>query len=138
MFFQKLYIDTKIIFETIWNKEFDWVPEKKQFLPNYEGMSNTCILLWRTSVISERKVWFQHARVWFIYAKCGFHTQSVIFKRRVQFLHAVWCWNAQIRLRCSRLWFQHAQERFLHAECDVDTYECDYDNHESDYDTLTC
>jgi hypothetical protein len=28
----------------------------------------------RTNVISERKVWFQHARVWFIYVECDLYT----------------------------------------------------------------
>jgi hypothetical protein len=42
----------------------------------------------RTSVISERKVWFQHARVWFIYVGCDFHTLSVISTRRVWLPHA--------------------------------------------------
>jgi hypothetical protein len=43
-------------------------------------------ILWnytRTSVISERKVWYQPAQVWFIYVECDFHTQSVISERRV-------------------------------------------------------
>jgi hypothetical protein len=37
----------------------------------------------RTNVISERKVWFEHAWVWCIYVECDFHTQSVISTRRV-------------------------------------------------------
>jgi hypothetical protein len=37
----------------------------------------------RTNVISERKVWLQHARVWFIYVQLDFHTQSVISTHRV-------------------------------------------------------
>jgi hypothetical protein len=28
----------------------------------------------RMNVISERKVWFQHARVWFIYVECDLYT----------------------------------------------------------------
>jgi hypothetical protein len=80
----------------------------------------------RTSVIYERKVWFQHARVWFIYLECNFYTQSVIATRRVWFPNAVWFWHAQMWLRHLQLWFQQAQNWFLHAECDVDTYECDY------------
>jgi hypothetical protein len=75
----------------------------------------------RTSVISERKVWFQHALVWFIYVECDFYTQS-----------------GKKLLRHLQLRFQHAQEWLLHAECDDDTYECDDDNHEKDYDTYTC
>jgi hypothetical protein len=85
----------------------------------------------RMSVIFERKVWLQHASVWFIHVECDFHTQSVISTRRVLFPHAVWFWHAQMSLRHLQLWF-------LHAECDVDTHECDYDTHDCDYDTHTC
>jgi hypothetical protein len=42
----------------------------------------------RTSINSERKEWFQHARVWFTYVEWDFYTHSVISTRRVWFLHA--------------------------------------------------
>jgi hypothetical protein len=93
------------------------------------------VMFTRTSVFSERKVWFQHA-------KCDFYTQSVIYLCRVWFLYA------RMWLQHARVWFQHAQEWFLHAkcnfhpqseilyaECNFDTYACEYDTHECDYDT---
>jgi hypothetical protein len=62
----------------------------------------------RTSVISESKVWFQHARVWFIYVESDFSTQSVTSTRRVWFLHA------ECDCHTHRVWF-------LHAECNCYT-----------------
>jgi hypothetical protein len=101
----------------------------------------------RRSVFSECKMWFQHARAWFIYVLSYFYTQSVIHTRRVWFIHVGCNFHTLCDVKTQmllRLWFKHAQEWFLHAECDVDTYKCDYDTyecgfdtHESDYDTHT-
>jgi hypothetical protein len=66
----------------------------------------------RTSIISWRKVWFQHALVWFINAECDFHSHSVISTHRVYFLHA---------------------EINFHTKCDLETHKCDYDTHDCDF-----
>jgi hypothetical protein len=75
----------------------------------------------RTRVISERKVWFQHARVWFIYVECELYTQSVIATRRVWFLHA----ECNFQTQCD----------FDTHKCDDETYNCDCNTHNSDYYT---
>jgi hypothetical protein len=71
----------------------------------------------RTNIISERKVWFQYARVWFIYVEWDCSTQSAIFTRSVWFLHA----ECNFQTQCD----------FDTHKCDNDTYNCDFNKHKS-------
>jgi hypothetical protein len=95
----------------------------------------------RSSVISERKVWFPHAE-W------DFYTQSVIATRCVILS------RTNVIATLIQLWFQHAQVWFLHVQCDfymqsvIFIYrkwvihaecnfhrQCDYDAHDRDFYT---
>jgi hypothetical protein len=64
-------------------------------------MSTHTVMNTRTSVISERKVWFPHA-------ECDLYTQSVIATRRGWFLHT---------------------ECDFQTQCDFETHKCDYDTY---------
>jgi hypothetical protein len=66
----------------------------------------------RMTIISERKVWFQHV------GECNFRTQCDFDTHK--------CDN---NTHTHKSWF-------LHAECDVDTYEYDYDTHTCQNHTL--
>jgi hypothetical protein len=75
------------------------------------------VIFTRTSVISERKVWFLYERMWFrhavlfiyvvcdfLYAECNFHTQC------------------EFEYECdysTHVWFQHAQECDFHTHASV-------------------
>jgi hypothetical protein len=91
----------------------------------------------RTSVISERKVWFQQARVWFIYVGCDFHTQSVISIRRVWLQHAECDFYTQSVIATRRVWFVHAKCNFQ-TQCDFDMHKCDCDTYHSCYHFREC
>jgi hypothetical protein len=73
------------------------------------------------SVMFTRTLWFQHARVWFIYLECDFYTQSVISTRKVWFLHK----------ECNF----HTHSDVETQKCDNDTHDCDFNTHKSDFYT---
>jgi hypothetical protein len=103
----------------------------------------------RTTVILERKVWYQHAHlcvskshcVWKLHSAWINHTLRVKTTICVNKSHSCVLKSHFTFGNYSRACVYHSmrvnitQEWFIHPECDVDTYECDYDTHENDYDT---
>jgi hypothetical protein len=107
------------------------------------------VMVTRTCVISEHKVWFQQTRVViytcrvrFPHAERYFYAQSVIAARsviltrtnviatlttviwtrtRVISTRKVWFWHVWVRLWHSKVWFTHARVEFQHDACDFNT-----------------
>jgi hypothetical protein len=70
------------------------------------------------SVISTRKVWFQHAQEWFLHAKCNVHPHSVILHAECNFHKHTSVILTRMRVNIhSWVWLRHARKWFIHAEC---------------------
>jgi hypothetical protein len=88
-------------------------------------LNNTLRVEITLCVMFTRILWWTHAGVQFLYAKCDFNTQSVM--------------NTHRSITSERgVWFLHAECNF-HSQCDVEThkcdYECDFSTHKSNFYT---
>jgi hypothetical protein len=114
----------------------------------YVCSSHACVYIFKYMFAKTRSVFKTHARVWFLQAESGSHTQSVIFIRRMLISHEESDFDTlQCDFHTHECYFYTYESdfhiksviftskvRFTHTECDLETHECNFYTHESDFE----